>query len=233
MLRYNVTIIGLCFAVLLTGCDSVEHDQVRDLVPSTDEWSLDQSTVLAPDTSEPTNAQVQSGSMEFFYFEAPEDVISITSAPGNLFAPTPAGIPLFTEPELAEGFMVSFKVYDQNHDLVGFGTEQEIVDLPGEIAYTTYTLTLPGRGTLMLKQQEDIGPLLAEVAEMGATQDLVREYNPPWVMLSTIPGTGRIVGGTGEFAHAKGVVREFGVTYGIDLTTQTFDIAVVLQVKYF
>lgn len=253
MLRYNSPLFALtltCSTFLLMSCDEGETldgpelaDRELDPNPSittdleVEAWesvSLTQNgtpTVLAP-TELPPEQTTHSWWDESFVYAVPADTIAVTSAPGGLFPPSPADIPLFTEPELANGFLAAVKIHDVYGDVIGFGTEQEVLDLPSELGETTYTLTLPERGTLMLAQTEDLAPFLAEINDMIATNDLIRSYDPPMVIVNSIPGTGRIIGGTGEFEHADGHAREIGVTHEINLIEGSFDLEVIVQVKY-
>lgn len=244
MHRSNVRVIGFCFVALLSACDQSEESEnlrldelmesVEYLDPMDESWAEEPGTTelpLAPAEELPTT-QTHFGSTEFFYFTA-NDILAITSAPGGLFPPFPADIPTLTEPELANGFLAAFKVFDQYGNIVGFGTEQEVIDAANAINLTTYTLTIPGRGTLMLRQREDLGVVFDEINDMVSSAELVRTYDPPWIVLTTVPGTGRIVGGSGEFTFAKGIMREFDVVHQINLADREFDLDVVIQVKFY
>ena len=167
--------------------------------------------------------------VEIFRFTE-EDFIALTSAPGGLFQPTPAGIPLLDEPAITTGFFVAMKLHDVDGETVGFGSEQEVLDLANETALTTYTLTIPGRGTLMLRHEEDLSFLLDEVNDMLAKQEYVRVFDPPLVVVNTIPGTGKVVGGSKEFKNAKGVWREIGIMNEINLLEGSFDLGIELQI---
>lgn len=169
--------------------------------------------------------------VETFQFSA-DDFIAVTSAPGGLFAPVPSGITSLP-PELADGFLIATTFRDETDTVIGFGTEQEVLDLANEEGLTTYTITIPGRGTLMLRQREDLSWLLGEVTDMFANEEFVREYDPVHVQINTIPGTGWIVGGTGEFAGSMGVFREVGWLRELNLLTGQHDLGVTLQVLFF
>lgn len=169
--------------------------------------------------------------VETFQFSA-DDFIAVTSAPGGLFAPVPSGITSLP-PELADGFLIATTFRDETDTVIGFGTEQEVLDLANEEGLTTYTITIPGRGTLMLRQRETLSWLLGEFTDMFANEEFVREYDPVYVQINTIPGTGWIVGGTGEFAGSMGVFREVGWLRELNLLTGQHDLGVTLQVLFF
>lgn len=217
-----------CFAVLtsilaVTGCGigAQGGDQESD---------VDLQHQLSAQSEGDSAASPASESHETFTFSS-STILAVTMAPGGLFAPFPAGIPTFTEPAIADGFFLGIKLRDVDDNIVGFGTEQEVLNLAAARTATTYTLTLPGRGTLMLAQEEDLTVLLVEVNDMIANQQTVRSYDPPLVVLSTIAGTDRIIGGTGEFADAKkGSVHEYNILHKLDIATGVHDLEVMLDV---
>jgi hypothetical protein len=170
--------------------------------------------------------------VETFRFFTNPDFLTVTQAAGGVFTPSPAGMqPL--PPDLAEGFMLGFTFRDEDDNVVGFGSIQEVVDFESASAETHYMMTIPGRGTLFLAQQENNAALFAELGDMIANQDYVRSYDPPLVFINTVPGTNRIVGGTGEFAHAKGIWREFAVVNEFNLLTGVHDVGNIVQIVYF
>lgn len=170
--------------------------------------------------------------LETFTLSSSQDFLALTSAPGGLFAPYPADIPTLPA-EIADGLLVAGTFRNQNGEVIGFGTEQEVLDFPNLQTATTYTITIPGRGTLMLEQLEDISWLVAEVNDMVASQEFVRAYDPPVVLVNSIEGTGRVIGGTGEFSGAKGSVREIGTLHELNLITLQHDLDVDVQVLFF
>ncbi|PRP90994.1 hypothetical protein ENSA5_60690 [Enhygromyxa salina] len=164
-------------------------------------------------------------------FSTATDTIALSTASGGLFAPFPTGIPALDEPEIADGFLGAFKIHDIHGNLVGFGTEQEVIDFDTAIASTTFTLTLPGRGTLMLSQIEDTSVYFAEVEDMIADEEYIRSFDPPLVAVTTVQGTGRVIGGTGEFRHARGRMREIDYLYEANLIDRAFNLTDLIQVK--
>lgn len=171
----------------------------------------------------------QPWNVETFYFFTNPDFLSVTQAVGGLFTPAPAGVqPL--PPNLADGFLLGFTFHDLSGEIVGFGSIQEVVDFETAAADTHYMMTMPGRGTVMLAQEENNEALFAELFDMIANQDYIRSYDPPLVFINTVPGTARIVGGTGEFAHAKGIWREFAVVNEFNLLTGVHDVGNIVQI---
>lgn len=168
--------------------------------------------------------------LEQFHFATP-DFIALTQEPGNLFAPFPAAVePL--PPELSAGFFLGFKFYDDADTMVGFGSEQEVLDFENAVGETTYTLTLPERGTLMLSHEEEFAYLFEEINDMIANQEMVRIYDPPLIKIHTVPGSGRLVGGTGEFRHTFGVWREISIINKLDLQTGIQEVGIILQIVH-
>jgi hypothetical protein len=167
-----------------------------------------------------------------FTFSTETDVISLVMASDGLFASIPAGIMTLDEPEIRNGFIGSFKAYDEGGQLVAFGTKHEEFVPPTPISMTSYMLTLPGRGALMLEATQDVTPFYEEIADMissGDPADLVRSFEPPLTIVTTVPGTGRIIGGTGEFANTRGVWREIQALHGLDLIERTLADTLTLE----
>lgn len=231
---------------ILSACDIEEANpdlvvevaelDTREIEPITFDWGLvPQPTIPGSTPAYEAQAPIpakQFWNLETFYFFTNPDFLSVTQAEGGLFAPAPAGMqPL--PPELADGFLLGFTFRDLNGDIVGFGSIQEVVDFENASAETHYMLTIPGRGTLILAQEENNEALFAELFDMIAEQDFVRSYDPPLVFINTVPGTNRIIGGTGEFAHAKGIWREFAVVNEFNLLTGVHDVGNILQIVHF
>lgn len=239
--------IGFCLFGQLTACDpegspdAVEDARanlvaelaITESIAPKDwealEWPpvAPHSDILAP--APPLDTKFHPWSFETFTFSTTE-LISVTSASGGLFAPFPADITPLDEPVISNGVIFAAKFRNLNGDIVAFGTEQEVVDFEAAISLTTYTITVPGRGTLMLKQREDVSGLLDRANDMIANEDHVRTFDPPLEIVTTIPGTGLIVGGSGEFAGAFGFMREINILAEINLMDGTIDDFVIVQV---
>jgi len=224
-----------CLALPMSACDQdvgPRDDRTEALVAAIGTQSgLDASA--ATELQAPLSALMQSCShVEVFSFRTTHDSFLVNSAPGGLFSPMPSDIELFQAPNLGNAFIAGFEFRDLQGHIVGMGTEQEVLDLPNFSVDTTYTLTIPGRGTLMLGQQEGLEEFLGEIDDMMASQEYVRTFNPPLVMVNTTPGTGHIIGGTGEFAGSRGTAIEVGFVYSIDLIEQSFDLGVALLIGF-
>ena len=211
----------------------VAEVEVLDLDPATFDWDLVPPPVI-PGVMPAYEGPAQTPAIcpwqvDTFYFFTNPDFLSVTQAQGGLFAPSPPGMqPLPSE--LADGFLLGFTFHDLSGDVVGFGSIQEVVDFENAEATTHYMLTLPGRGTLMLAQEEDNTALFAELSDMIAEQDFVRSYDPPLIFVNTVYGTNKIIGGTGEFAHAKGFWREFAVVNEFNFLTGVHDVGNIVQI---
>jgi hypothetical protein len=187
-------------------------------------------SIQAPEQQE--NTTTWPWVIETFSFSTTE-LIAVTTASGGLFTPDPVGIQTLDDTAIASGALFAAKFRDDNDDVIAFGTEQEVVDFVTAEALTTYTITIPGRGTLMLKQTEDISGLLDEVNDMIANTETIRTFDPPLEIVTTISGTGRIIGGTGEFECADGYMQETNILSEINLIDGTIDDDVVVQVAFF
>lgn len=233
----------------LSGCDldaepdTFEAEQVETPTleldgPVADELSAADVPWPAIDPESPASYQSPLPKQKFgfwtietFVFDS-DDFRSITTAPDVLFANFPAAMEPMP-PELSTSFMLSFEFRNDDDEIIGFGSEQEVLDFETLTGETTYTLTIPGRGTIVFGQEEDFAWLIDEVDQMVADGEPIRSFDPPLVELSTIPGTGRIIGGTGEFAHAFGFALEYGIVNQINLITRQHELGTVLQVAYF
>jgi hypothetical protein len=148
----------------------------------------------------------------------PRDYIAASLAPGAFPASFPAGVGQLSEPAIQSGLLIAGKLRDSQGGVVGFATEQSNLDLQAMVATGTWTLTIPGRGALFLSQQEDVAPLFQILGDMQAHGELERNYSPPLFVVTTI-GVGYVIGGTGEFAGARGTFRELDFVETISLAT--------------
>jgi hypothetical protein len=189
-------------------------------------------TGIASDFAGPAQTPVmQPWNVETFQLFTNPDFLSVTQAAGGLFLPQPNGMqPL--PPELVDGFLLTFTFRDLEGNIAGFGSIQEVIDFQTTAAETHYMLTMPGRGTLMLAQEENNEALFAELFDMIADQEFVRVYDPPLVFINTVPGTNKIIGGTGEFAHAKGIWREFAIVNEFNFLTGIHDVGNIVQIVH-
>lgn len=148
----------------------------------------------------------------------PRDYIAASLAPGAFPASFPAGVGQLAEPAIQHGALLAGKLRDASGAVVGFATEQAELDFVGLVSTSTWTLTVPGRGTLLLSQREDLTLLAQILGDMQATGQLERTYEPPLEVVTTL-GAGIVVGGTGEFAGARGSFREVDFVESLSLLT--------------
>ena len=161
----------------------------------------------------------------------PANYIAATVASGSFIAAFPAGIPHLDEPAISNGLLVAAKVESAQGAVIGFATEQASLDFVNLVSTCTWTVTIPGRGTLFLSQQETLAPLVQIISDMIAGAELERSYDPPFTLTTTVTGTGVVIGGTGEFAHAKGTFREVDELHHISLVTGALEVTDTLIVE--
>jgi hypothetical protein len=252
---YKIALIVSCWALMVSACDTDESiaasTDASAAEPVEAELAFDWDSVALPAIPgigpgmpgmpgigvtpafepPPATPVVQPWTAESFYLSSEANFLTLTSMEGGLFAPLPMGMPSLP-PELEDGFLLGFTFSDENGEIVGFGTEQEVLDLVDATGETTYTLTIPGRGSLMLAQGEEFAYMFEEINDMVADQEFVREFDPPLVNIHTVPGSARIIGGTGEFAHVKGFWREISIIYKLDLLTGLHEVGAILQILH-
>jgi hypothetical protein len=164
------------------------------------------------------------------YVVRPSGYIAATVANGSFVAPFPAGIATLDEPAIRDGLVLLARLEDTHGNVVGFASEQDVIDLASMVGHSTWTLTIPGRGTLFLTQDETLAPLFGFLTEMVAAGQLERTWDPPYVLTTTLPRTGLVVGGTGEFAHAHGRFREVDALHRISLLTGALEVTDTLVI---
>ncbi|MDY6999095.1 MAG: hypothetical protein SW019_21075 [Actinomycetota bacterium] len=173
------------------------------------------ATTAAPELTETPDGKT----LETFYLEQPGDILAITHDGNKPVPPYPDDIPTFDAASLSRGMALVAQVRNSAGDVVGFAVEQEEVTPDSSILqgrmrmYTTWTLTLPGRGTIFLYQIEDGRDFAREIVVPALTG--VREFHAdgePYYFVTTAgpnpDGTGQIVGGTRDFAGISGTFRE-------------------------
>lgn len=239
MIRNVVTSLTTCMVLAVTvlaGCDSEATEdkqysgELRAL-PVDDNAELS-ANVGCTGFEMPQLMVPNFSSIEVFMFSLQPDAFALTSATGGLLAPFPSTIDTFDEPEISEGAFVGTKVLDRCGNLIGFGSEQQLLDTQTALADTTYTITLPDRGTMLASQEENFAPIFGEINDMVANQEFVRSYSPPLTVVTTSFGSGELLGGTGEFADQKGFMIEINFISEINLLDGSADILDVLLVGY-
>lgn len=154
--------------------------------------------------------------IETFKMEAPEDGLAVTHSGDKPMPPYPPGIGVLADDQIKQGFVLLTKLRDQNGTVIGFTSEQEVVSSESNLAQgrlmtaSTWTLTIPGRGTIFLAEAENQSEFVKKAALPALA--LGREWNEPWTFVTTVgpdpSQRGVIVGGTDEFAGIFGTFVE-------------------------
>ncbi len=151
-----------------------------------------------------------------FHMDAPQDGIATTHSGDKPLPLYPAGIGTLSDPAIANGFVLLTRLRDASGAVIGFTSEQEVVSAESNLAagklmtQSSWTLTIPGRGTIFLYETEDQSEFLAKAGLPALTQGI--EWNQEWTFVTTsgphASGKGVIVGGTDEFAGITGTFSE-------------------------
>jgi len=152
---------------------------------------------------------------ETFIARVPEDAIAVTHGGGLFLGMGPPGIAPLEEPRIRDALALLLKIRNTEGEVIGFASELETfpanADLmePDTVWDTDWTLMIPGRGSLCLRQQEIAGPLGADV--VGPARAAGGVWEGHWRVKTThgpLPGgRGRIAGGAGEFEGARQLRR--------------------------
>ena len=168
-------------------------------------------------TAAPILSQSPEGfTLETFQMEAPEDGIAVTHSGDKPMPPYPQGIGVLSDDRIKQGFVLLTKLRDKAGDIIGFTSEQEVLSSQSNLAQgrlmtaSTWTLTIPGRGTIFLYEAEDQSEFVKKAALPALA--LGKEWNEPWTFVTTAgphpDRRGDIVGGTEEFAGISGTFVE-------------------------
>ena len=176
-------------------------------------------------TTSAATAPLDTTHVTFMMF-APDDGIATTHSGDKPLPLYPPGIGSLSEPSINQGFILLTKLRDENGEVIGFTSEQEVVGKDSDLAQgllrtqSSWTLTIPGRGTIFLYEDEDQSEFLAKAGLPALTQG--KEWNEKWTFVTTAgphsSGRGVIVGGTGEFETIMGTFSE--VTHLSRFTTK-------------
>jgi hypothetical protein len=149
---------------------------------------------------------------ETLYFRAPDDGVAATHDGRKPIRVFPPGITPLDDKALASAFVLVAKARNRDGEIVGFATEMEDVApetdiLRGRMVMrSTWTVELPGRGTLFCDQVEDASEFARKVVMPAFL--LGQTWDAPWTFVTTVgpgpQGRGVIVGGTGEFEGVSG-----------------------------
>ena len=149
---------------------------------------------------------------ETLYFHAPDDGIAATHDGRKPIRVFPPGITPLDDKALASAFVLVAKARNRDGEIVGFASEMEDVASETDILRgrmvmrSTWTVELPGRGTLFCDQVEDASEFARKVVMPAFL--LGQTWDAPWTFVTTVgpgpQGRGVIVGGTGEFEGVTG-----------------------------
>lgn len=164
---------------------------------------------------------------EVFFTRLFADTVAVTRGSMLGGQGVPADIQPFAEAAISGGLADLQKMRDKSGEIVGFGIQLEVWTQgadgkPNPEFPTTWTLVLPGRGTLFLHEIENPVKLFDKVRAARAGPQ-------PWSGLiderTTIgpgpDGVGLIVGGTGEFEGQRGTFIETNQFTALDSRTAT------------
>ncbi len=151
-----------------------------------------------------------------FMMFAPDDGIATTHSGDKPLPLYPPGIGALSDAKINQGFILLTKLRDENGEVIGFTSEQEVVGEDSDLSLgllrtqSSWTLTIPGRGTIFLFENEDQSEFLAKAGVPALTQG--KEWNEKWTFVTTAGphpnGQGLVVGGTGEFEGIMGTFTE-------------------------
>ncbi len=161
---------------------------------------------------------------ESFFAELPGDGIAITHGGDAGLATGPPGIALLQEERVRHGLALLAKLRDKDNVVIGFASELESFPagadmLKEDVVWdTSWTLMIPGRGSLYLSQQEHSGELGAKV--IIPVRETGEAWRGEWTVMTTVgprpDGYGIITGGSGEFAGASGRFAEIDTLTGFE-----------------
>jgi len=151
---------------------------------------------------------------ESYFIKMPDDIIAVTHA-GQLSSGfmKPKGIEKFSEPINEGSVAFILKLRDENRKVIGYSAQLEVMAMVGDggspVMDTEWILVVPGRGTLFLHEVE-------KPTEIFETFQPYIDSGDAWkgnieVLTTAGPnedGTGKVVGGTGEFSGADGYFLE-------------------------
>lgn len=162
---------------------------------------------------------------EIFHTKLFADTVAVTRGSLQGGKGIPEGIQPFDEPAISGGLADLQKMRNKAGEVVGFGIQLEVwtpdeTGKPKPRFETSWTIVLPGRGTLFLHQVEDPSTLFGKIKA-------ARSGPQPWhgviderTTVGPGPGgVGIIVGGTGEFEGQRGTFIETNQFTDLDSRT--------------
>ncbi len=155
-----------------------------------------------------------------FFLDAERDLVSVTHGGQIGLAPFPPGIRSLAGTPVERTLLFTAQLRNEHGELVGIASELEVFPqtpmTPETVWQTWWTVVIPGRGALFAYQQERLTPAVATV--MAAVRETGEDWRGELRDQNTVgpsaDGQGIIVGGTGEFADARGAFLEIGTLRG-------------------
>jgi len=171
---------------------------------------------------------------EIFFSQSTNDLVAFTGAQGGLLPPTPTGIKEFSAKNLAGSIAVITQIRNSIGEVIGIATEMELVKPQGNnvFTYTDWTLKIPGRGTLHLTQIENVNFIVNAIADMKKNGKTTQSFIPPIEVVTTVPGTGIITGGTNEFENITGFCKETNKLHSLNIETGEINVEFELEITY-
>ena len=192
---------------------------------SSSAWALESTQTINE------NGQI----VETFYHRSNPHLIALTGGPAGLLAPYPPSVQYLSEPNIADGLAVLGKITDSTGEVIGFASELEhfTVDATGNLtAAVEWVFKVPGRGTLMVAQTESPAVLVSIIEDMAANGETERSFDPPNKVATTVPGTGRVVAGVGEFEGLTGTFTEYNEFVYLNIIEGSIEANFVFEVTY-
>jgi len=159
---------------------------------------------------------------EVFYWRV-SDIYALTDGGFVFIDQVPEGITSLVDTPAKDLLLLSTFIRNEADEIVGIASEHEEFERPLTPAGkhdAIWTLLISGRGSLIAHEIE------VSTQETRAFLEEIRALDEPWrgeyVANGTIGpaanGLGVIIGGTGEFADARGYMKEENVYLGFDGT---------------
>jgi hypothetical protein len=163
--------------------------------------------------------------LESFFFRSPEDGIAVTHSGRLPLGIAPPGVAALSDPAIERGFALLLNMHDANARIIGYAVELEVHPqgdmLAEDLSWETeWVLVIPGRGMLILHQQEHSGELGPKV--INTIRDTGNDWIGDWTVQTTVgPLAGRrgvILAGTEEFEGVSGSFIEIDhlTRYSVD-----------------
>jgi hypothetical protein len=173
--------------------------------------------------------------IETFHIDTETHVIALTTDLASLLQASPSNLQRLYENSLVGGVAVLTKITDSYGEVIGFGSELELIttDATGKTtAKTEWTFKIPGRGTILATQTEDLTALIDLAVDMINNGEAARYLSPPLTVVTTVPGTGKIVAGLGEFKNISGTFQETNEITYLNIADGTINLTITLQIKF-